>query len=91
MKSQSYNKDELYPEEFDDDDKIQFDYYLEQSKLVFPKMANEEWLLKMGIKAYMLKQKKGIDTQPTEEEIAEIRNQYSKDTVYYTEPIEVKE
>jgi hypothetical protein len=91
MKSQSYNKDELYPEEFDDDDKIQFDYYLEQSKLVFPKMANEEWLLKMGIKAYMLKQKKGIDTQPTEEEIAEIRNQYSNDTVYYTEPIEVKE
>jgi hypothetical protein len=54
-------------------------------------MANEQWLLKMGIKAYMLKEKRGIDTQPTEEEITEIRNQYSKDTVYYTEPIEVKE
>ena len=87
MKSQQFDKDELYPAEFTEEDKIQFDYYLEQSKLMFPKMAHEDWLLKMGIKAYMLKEKKGITEPATEEEIAEIRNQYSKDTVYYTEPI----
>ena len=32
MNSQKYNKEELYPEEFDEDDKLKFDYYLEQSK-----------------------------------------------------------
>ena len=89
MNSQKYNKDELYPAEFDEDDKLQFDMYLEQSKLLFPKMVGDEWLLKMGIKAYMLKEKRGIDEKPTEEEIAEIKNKYTKDTIFYTEPIEV--
>ena len=30
MNSQKYNKDELYPDDFDEDDKLQFDMYLEQ-------------------------------------------------------------
>ena len=58
MNSQRYNKDKLYPEEFDDTDKLQFDIYLEQAKVLFPKMAADEGLLKKGIKAYMLKEKK---------------------------------
>ena len=73
MNSQKYNKEELYPEEFDEDDKLKFDYYLEQSKLMFPKMINDEWLLKTGIKAYMLKEKRGVDEPATEDEIAEIK------------------
>ena len=60
--------------------------YLEQSKQLFSKMADDEWLLKLGIKAYLLKQKRGTDEKPTEEEIAEIRNRYTKETVFYTEP-----
>jgi hypothetical protein len=98
MNSQKYNKKELYPEEFDEDDKLKFDYYLEQSKLMFPKMGNDEWLLKTGIKAFMLKEKRGIDEPATEDEIAEIKKKYSDDGVYYysepelkPEAVEVKE
>jgi len=91
MNSQKYNKDELYPSNYTEDDKLQFDIYLEQSKQYFPKMANEEWLLKLAIKAFMEKQKRGEDKPLSPDEIADIKNQYSKDTVYYTEPIEVSE
>jgi hypothetical protein len=89
MNSQIYNKDELYPEDFTEEDKLQFDMYLEQSKLLFPKMANDIWALKMGIKAYMRKVKSGSDEQATPEEIAEMKSKYTNDTVFYTEPIEV--
>jgi len=91
MNSQKYNKEELYPSNYTEDDKLQFDIYLEQSKQYFPKMANEEWLLKLAIKAFMEKQKRGEDKPLSPDEIADIKNQYSKDTVYYTEPIEVRE
>jgi len=91
MNSQKYNKEELYPSNYTEDDKLQFDIYLEQSKQYFPKMANEEWLLKLAIKAFMEKQKRGEDKPLSPDEIADIKNQYSKDTVYYTEPIEVSE
>jgi hypothetical protein len=88
MNSQIYNKQELYPEDFDEDDKLQFDMYLEQSKQLFPKMANDEWLLKMGIIAYMKKEKQGGGATVSPEEIAEIKNRYTQDTVFYTEPVE---
>ena len=91
INSQRYSKDELYPSNYTEDDKLQFDIYLEQSKQYFPKMANEEWLLKLAIKAFMEKQKRGEDKPLSPDEIADIKNQYSKDTVYYTEPIEVSE
>lgn len=89
MNSQKYNKEELYPEDYTEEDKLQFDMYLEQSKLLFPKMAGDEWALKMGIKAYMRKVKSGVDEQATPEEIAELKSKYTNETVFYTEPIEV--
>ncbi len=85
MNSQKYNKEELYPDNFTEDDKLQFDMLLEQSKMLFPKLANEEWLIKEGIFAYMRKQKLGDTEPPSQETIANIRNQYTKDTVFYTE------
>ena len=88
MKSQEYNKDELYPEDFTDEEKIEFDLLLEQSKILFPKLLNDDWLIKKGIIAYMNKKKKGDIEPPTDEEIAQIRNKYTKDTIFYTEPIE---
>ncbi len=91
MKSQKYNKDELYPEDFTEDDKLEFDILLEQSKMLFPKLANDDWLIKKGIFAYMRKIKIGETEPPSQEEIANIRNQYTNDTVFYTEPIEVQE
>lgn len=88
MNSQKYNKEELYPEDFSEDDKLQFDMYLEQSKMLFPKLANDEWLIKKGIFAYMRKEKLGETEPPSQEEIATIKNQYTNDTIFYTEPIE---
>jgi len=91
MNSQRYNKEELYPEDFDEDDKLEFDLLLEQSKMLFPKLANDDWLIKKGIFAYMRKQKLGDTEPPSQEEIASIRNQYTKDTIFYTDPIETVE
>jgi len=92
MNSQKYNKEELYPEDFTEDDKLQFDLYLEQSKMLFPKLMNDEWLIKKGIFAYMRKTKMGDTEPPSQEEIAMIKNQYTRDTIFYTEPaIEVVE
>ena len=73
MNSQKYNKDELYPDDFDEDDKLQFDMYLEQSKMLFPKLSNDDWLIKKGIFAYMRKTKMGDTEPPSHEEIASIR------------------
>ena len=89
MNSQKYNKEELYPEDFTDDDKLEFDILLEQSKQLFPKLANDEWLIKKGVFAYMEKLKKGITEPASQEEITKIRNQYTKDTIFYTEPMRV--
>jgi len=88
MNSQKYDKDTLYPEDFTEEDKLQYDTYLEQSKYLFPKMSNDEWLLRMGILAYMRKQKTGDTETPSQEEIAAIKNQYTNDTIFYTDPIE---
>ena len=41
MNSQRYNKEELYPEDFTDDDKLTFDILLEQSKQLFPNLMND--------------------------------------------------
>jgi len=88
MNSQKYNKEELYPEDFDEDDKLEFDLLLEQSKMLFPILVPDEWLIKKGIYAYMRKKKLGDVEPPSQEEIAKIRNSYTKDTIFYTEPIE---
>ena len=59
----------------------------------FPKLDNDEWLIRKGIFTYIRKIKL-VDTEPpsqVESEIAGIRNQYTKDTIFYTEPIEIVE
>ncbi len=88
MNSQKYDKETLFPEDFSEEDKEQFEIYLEQSKYLFPKLSNDTWVLRMGILAYMRKQKTGDTEPPSQEEIAAIKNQYTNDTIFYTEPIE---
>ena len=56
--------------------------------MLFPKLSNDIWLIKKAILAYMKKNKLGDVEPPSQEEIAEIRNKYTKDTIFYTEPIE---
>ena len=100
MNSQKFNK-EVYPDDFTEEDKLEFDLLLEQSKMLFPKLANEEWLISAGIVSYMRKRKIGDTEPPTDEEIAQVKNSYiqEKSVYYYEEPkepierveIEVKE
>ena len=49
MQSQKYNKEELYPPSFSDDDKLEFDILLAQAKQRFPRMASDDWLIKQAI------------------------------------------
>ncbi len=63
MNPQKYNKEALYPEDISCDERLQFHMYLEQAKTTFPKIANDEWLIK-GIFAFMLKEKMG-SSEPT--------------------------
>ena len=89
LSSQKTINKETYPDDFTEDDKYRFDFLLEQSKVLFPKMINEEWVLKMGILAFMRKEKLGIvETTATDEEINEIKSKYNKEAIYYTETID---
>ena len=65
---------------------------ISEKKVKIPKLMNDEWLIKKGIFAYMRKYKMGDTEPPSQEEISDIRNQYTRDTIFYTEPaIEVVE
>lgn len=84
LSSQKFKK-EIYPPDFTDEDKLKYDILFEQSKVLFPKLANEEWLISQGVMAYIRKEKMGDVEPPSQEEIANIRNQYTKDTIFFTE------
>jgi hypothetical protein len=85
MNSQKCQKKDFdYPEEFTEDDKLQFDMLLVQAKSLFPQLENDEWLIKQAIIAFMKKEKGGNTDLPTDEEIAKIRNSYTSETVFYT-------
>ena len=88
MNSQKTHKKTLYPDDFNDEDKLTYDILLEQSKQLFPNLMGDEWLLRMGILAYMRKQKMGDAEPPNDDEINNIKSQYKPDAVYYTEPDE---
>jgi hypothetical protein len=85
MNSQKKQKNTLYPDDFNDDDKLNYDILFEQSKQLFPNLIGDEWLLRMGILAYMRKEKQGATEPPTDEEINNIKSQYKPDAVYFTE------
>ena len=50
------DKEQFYPEEFSEKDEFIFDFLFEQSKLLFPKLACNEWVLKVGIFNFMKKE-----------------------------------
>jgi hypothetical protein len=85
MNSQKCQKEEFnYPDEFTEDDKLEFDMLLVQAKNLFPQLQNDEWLVKKAIIAFMKREKVGNTEPPTDEEIEKIRNSYTTETVFYT-------
>ncbi len=57
--------------------------YLEQAKVLFAKMANVEWLkIIKGIFAFMHKEKWEVMNPQSEQEIVDIKNDYTKDIIF---------
>jgi hypothetical protein len=61
--------------------------------MLFPKLVNNERLITEGLLAYMRRRKTKIGNvePPSQKEIAMMTNQFTKDTVFCSEPIDVVE
>lgn len=69
-------KNEIYPSDFTDDDKLLYDDLLVQSKLHHPEIAkSDEWILKMAIKAY-IRQETGKMKVLSDDEVEELKEKY---------------
>ena len=81
-KSQAF-KEDIYPEDFDDDDKLNFDVLLAQALNIYPNI--EIWIMKLAIIAHINKEKgKGVPLD--REEAEKLREKYQKaiQSVYET-------
>ena len=76
LKSQQFNKDELYPEDFTEEDKLNFDILFQQSLILFPKLKNDDWLAKHAVIAYIRKEK-GQSFSISEEDINIVKEKYN--------------
>lgn len=76
LKSQTYNKDEIYPDDFTDDDKLTFDILLQQGLILFPKLQNDSWIVKQAVIAYMRKEK-GQGVEVNKEDIEKVKEKYN--------------
>ena len=75
LKSQQYNKDYLYPEEWNDDAIFRFDFLVAESKRLYPKI--DEWLIKLAVH-YEVNKEFGLLVELTEEEKEELNKNYSR-------------
>ena len=73
MISQRFEK-EVYPDNFNEDDIIEFDILLAQSKIIYPKI--EDWMLKIAIIGHIYEEKKGIKIEKNSEELEELEKIY---------------
>jgi hypothetical protein len=82
-KSQAF-KEEIYPDEFTDDDKVNFDSLLAQATNIYP--SYENWIMKLAIVAYINKENgRGIPLD--QEEAIKLRAKYMNvQAVYETPP-----
>jgi hypothetical protein len=72
-KSQVYNKDEIYPEEWTDEDKVNFDELFLKAKQLYPKY--DEWVMKLAIVAH-INMEKGNEVAVKQEDINNLKKQY---------------
>lgn len=85
LPSQQMNQ-EVYPDCFDEDDKVNFDMLVAEAKRIFPRY--EEWMIKIAVTAYIY-QEKGLAVPKTTEEVDELKNKYDlTDTKLYETPID---
>lgn len=83
IKSQQMNK-EIYPSDFTEEDKVNFDLLVADAKRIFPTF--EEWMIKLAVIAH-INHMKGLGIPSTQEEIEAIKNQYDlSDNKVYVSP-----
>lgn len=83
LKSQAY-KEDIYPEDFCDSDKLNFDTLLAQALTIFPNI--EIWIMKLAIIAHINKEKgKGVPLD--REEAEKLRERYLNIQPVYTTPV----
>ena len=81
-KSQAF-KEDIYPEDFDDDDKLNFDVLLAQALNIYPNI--EIWIMKLAIIAHINKEKgKGVPLD--REEAEKLRERYLNIQPIYETP-----
>ena len=82
-KSQAF-KEDIYPEDFSDDDKSNFDVLLAQALNIYPNI--EIWIMKLAIIAHINKEKgKGVPLD--REEAEKLRERYLNIQPVYTTPV----
>ena len=76
------NNKVVYPIDFNDEQKEQYDLLLRQAKVLFPE--SEEWALSLAIIAYI---RQGSNNRPviSPEEIQEYKDRYNINTEFITE------
>ena len=75
-------KKEIYPLDFTDDQKLEYDLLVRQSKLLFPEA--EVWTIKMAVEAYVKSGGKRADVSP--EEIEAYKSRYDNSNMVYETP-----
>jgi len=70
-------KDIPFPDEFTDDDKLEYETLLNQSKVIHSDIYNKDkWIIHYGIIMY-IRSKKGMEQPYTNEELKKIINRYN--------------
>lgn len=85
LKSNQFKKtDELYPDEFTDDDKLKFDELWEQAKIIHAEVyATDPWIIRLSIIGY-IRANKGMAEPFTNEDLEHLKNQYQLETREFT-------
>jgi hypothetical protein len=91
LPSQEMRQD-IYPDSFTEEDKVNFDILVAEAKRIFPRY--EEWMIKIAVIAH-INTEKGLTIPKSKEEIEELKNQYdlSGNRLYETpvdENVEIK-
>lgn len=85
IKSNEFKKtDELYPEDFTDEDKEKFDELWEQAKVIHSEVfKNDPWIIRLAIIGY-IRANKGMAEPFTNEDLINLKDQYKLESREFT-------
>lgn len=71
---------EVYPQDFSDDQKVEYDLFVRQAKVLFPEA--EDWTIKLGCEAYV---RLGNRERPelNENEVEELKSKHRNEPLVY--------